>query len=292
MGCRTSPSSGQATINSLLRLLKLPACHSRAALGIRTPVWPCSGELYSCLHTFTVERKALCGCTTYGFVDPCLAHVLLEEIADQFEAAKQQLITASAKWQLVEQLFAKSQGRSDFLRRTGSGFFALVRDSVVTDVMISLGRLLEKPHLKGNDNLTLERLMTSVSELGTEELVPKLAYHLQNAKAAYEATRLYRNKRLAHNDLKTILEQEAMPLPPATVGEIRTTLREAGEFLNIIDLHYRRSTTTFGYVMIEGDADGIVGLIRDGLRLREGNLNRKRSEAGLEPVDWSIPDDA
>lgn len=221
-----------------------------------------------------------------------MALVLPHEIVDQFEAAKQQLIAASAKWQLIEQLFAKSKVRSEFLRRTGSGFFALVKDSVVTDVMISLGRLLDKPHLKGNDNLTLERLMTSVSELGNGELALKLDVHLQNAKAAYEATRLYRNKRLAHNDLKTILQQEAIPLRPATVGDVRATLREAGEFLNLIDLHYRKSTTTFGYVMIEGDADGIVGLIRDGLLLREGNLNRKRSEAGLEPVDWSIPDDA
>lgn len=221
-----------------------------------------------------------------------MALVLPHEIVDQFEAAKQQLIAASAKWQLIEQLFAKSKVRSEFLRRTGSGFFALVKDSVVTDVMISLGRLLDKPHLKGNDNLTLERLMTSVSELGNGELALKLDVHLQNAKAAYEATRLYRNKRLAHNDLKTILQQEAIPLRPATVGDVRATLREAGEFLNLIDLHYRKSTTTFGYVMIEGDADGIVGLIRDGLLLSEGNLNRKRSEAGLEPVDWSIPDDA
>lgn len=218
--------------------------------------------------------------------------MLPEVIADQFEAAKEQLITASAKWQLVEQLFAKSQVRSDFLRRTGSGFFALIKDSVVADVMISLGRLLDKPHLKGNENLTLERIMISVSELGNEELALKLADHLENAKAAYEATRLYRNKRLAHNDLKSILEQETMPLPPATVGEIRATLRETGQFLNAIDLHYQKSTTTFGFVMIEGDADGIVGLVRDGLRLREGNLNKKMSEAGLEPVDWSIPDDA
>jgi hypothetical protein len=92
--------------------------------------------------------------------------------------------------------------------------------------------------------------------------------------------------------LKTILEQEGLPLPPATVREIRTTLREAGEWLNAIDLHYRKSTTTFGYVMIEGDADSIVGLIGDGLRLRERNVNKQMSEAGLDPVDWSIPDDA
>jgi hypothetical protein len=92
--------------------------------------------------------------------------------------------------------------------------------------------------------------------------------------------------------LLTILEQDANPLCPATVGDVRKTLREAGEFLNLIDLHYRRSTTTFGFQMIEGDADSIVRLIRDGMLLREGNLNRKRTEAGLEPVDWTIPDDA
>ena len=214
------------------------------------------------------------------------------EIIDQFEAAKQQLITASAKWQLVEQLFAKSKTRSEFLKRTGSGFFALVKDSLVTDVMISLGRLLDRSNLKGNENLTLERLVTSVSELGNGELALKLDAHLVNARAAYDATRLYRNKRLAHNDLKTILEQDANPLRPATVGDVRKTLREGGEFLNLIDLHYRRSTTTFGFQMIEGDADSIVRLIRDGMLLREGNLNRKRTEAGLEPVDWTIPDDA
>ena len=214
------------------------------------------------------------------------------EIIDQFEAAKQQLITASAKWQLVEQLFAKSKTRSEFLKRTGSCFFALVKNSLVTDVMISLGRLLDRSNLKGNENLTLERLVTSVSELGNGELALKLDVHLVNARAAYDATRLYRNKRLAHNDLKTILEQDANPLCPATVGDVRKTLREAGEFLNLIDLHYRRSTTTFGFQMIEGDADSIVRLIRDGMLLREGNLNRKRTEAGLEPVDWTIPDDA
>ena len=214
------------------------------------------------------------------------------EIIDQFEAAKQQLITASAKWLLVEQLFAKSKTRSEFLKRTGSGFFALVKDSLVTDVMISLGRLLDRSNLKGNENLTLERLVTSVSELGNGELALKLDAHLVNARAEYDATRLYRNKRLAHNDLKTILEQDANPLRPATVGDVRKTLREAGEFLNLIDLHYRRTTTTFGFQMIEGDADSIVRLIRDGMLLRAGNLNRKRTEAGLEPVDWTIPDDA
>jgi hypothetical protein len=218
--------------------------------------------------------------------------VVPHEIIDQFEAAKQQLITASAKWLLVEQLFAKRKTRSAFLKRTGSGFFALVKDSLVTDVMISLGRLLDRSNLKGNENLTLERLVTSVSELGNGELALKLDAHLVNARAEYDATRLYRNKRLAHNDLKTILEQDANPLRPATVGDVRKTLREAGEFLNLIDLHYRRTTTTFGFQMIEGDADSIVRLIRDGMLLRQGNLNRKRTEAGLEPVDWTIPDDA
>ena len=214
------------------------------------------------------------------------------ELLSHFEASKQQLITASAKWQLIEQLFAKTQARSQLLTRIGSGFFALIKDSLVTDVMISLGRLLDKPHHKGNDNLTLERLGDTVMKLGNDELAQKLDVHLKKARGAEFAARRYRNKRLAHNDLKSILDQEANPLPAATVGDVRKMLHETGEFLNSIDLHYCRSTTAFGLAMIDGDANSLVSLVRDGLLYRQNKLNVKRLEAGMDPVDWSIPDDA
>ena len=201
-------------------------------------------------------------------------------------------MTASAKWQLIEQLFAKTTARSQLLMRIGSGFFALIKDSLVTDVMISLGRLLDKPHHNGNHNLTLERLMNTVIRLGNIELAQKLEVHLKNAREAEIAARRYRNKRLAHNDLKTILDQEANPLPAATVGDIRKMLHEAGEFLNLIDLHFCRSTTAFGFTMIDGDANSLVRLAREGLLFRQNEINVKRAEAGMDPVDWSIPDDA
>jgi hypothetical protein len=217
--------------------------------------------------------------------------VVPNEIIDQFEVAKEQLITTHAKWKLLEQLYAKSKVRSEFLRRIGSDFFALVQDSMLTDIMMSLGRLLDTPHVKGNNNLTLERLKNSVHALGNEELALKLDVHLRYAKAAYEATKKYRNKRIAHNDLKTILKKDAISLGPHTVRDIKKVLREVGEFLNQINMHYRNCTIAFGLVSMQGDADYIVGLARDGLKLRETNYNWERRQAGLDPVDWSIPDD-
>jgi hypothetical protein len=217
--------------------------------------------------------------------------VVPNEIIDQFEVAKEQLITTHAKWNLLEQLYAKSKLRSEFLRRIGSDFFALVQDSVLTDIMMSFGRLLETPHAKGNNNLTLERLQNSVYALGNEELALKLDVHLRDARAAYEATRKYRNKRIAHNDLKTILENDAISLGPHTVRDIKKALKEVSEFLNQINMHYRNCTIAFGLVSMQGDADYIVGLTRDGLKLRETKYNMERHQAGLDPVDWSIPDD-
>ncbi len=38
-----------------------------------------------------------------------------------------------------------------------------------------------------------------------------------------EASKQYRDKRLAHHDLKPILEQKAIPLLPATIGDISLT---------------------------------------------------------------------
>jgi hypothetical protein len=75
------------------------------------------------------------------------------------------------------------------------------------------------------------------------------------------------------------------------VRDIKKVLREVGEFLNQINMHYRNCTIAFGLVSMQGDADYIVGLARDGLKLRETNYNWERRQAGLDPVDWSIPDD-
>jgi hypothetical protein len=47
---RTSPSSGQATTNSLLRHLDLPACHSEAALYGHNPVGSVSRVICAILH--------------------------------------------------------------------------------------------------------------------------------------------------------------------------------------------------------------------------------------------------
>ncbi len=84
--------------------------------------------------------------------------VIPREVAGQFEAGQQKLFNTHAKWKLLEQLIAKSKERSEFLSRIGVGFFALVQDSVITDIVISLGRLLDRPHANGNNNLTLERI--------------------------------------------------------------------------------------------------------------------------------------
>jgi hypothetical protein len=232
-------------------------------LGIHTQVSACSSEKHFLLHTGTTYIEALADLLTYGFIYSFMVAVLSGKIIDQFEAAKQQLITASAKWQLMEQLFARSQLSSEFLRRTGSDF-PLLRDSIVADAMISLGRFLDKSDHKGNHNLTLERLMTSVSRLGKGELALKLGDHLRNEKSALEATGRYRHERLAQNELNTILGQDPIPLLSATVGDARTTLREAGESLDAIDLYYRISSTAFDFAMIEGDPYCIVRLIRDG----------------------------
>lgn len=214
----------------------------------------------------------------------------------QFELCKQQLIIASTKWQLFEQLFAKTENRSKFLKRTGSGFFGLVRDSLVSDVMISVGRLLDKASQGSNENLSLNRIICILSELNTggdlDELLATLNIHLDDAIEAECAARAHRNKRLAHSDLKSLLNPDSHGLPPVTLSDIRKILSETASFLNAIEHKYLDKRTVYGYTMIIGDANDVVKLIRDGMIYREQRLNRHRIEAGLEPINSSVPNDA
>jgi len=97
---------------------------------------------------------------------------------------------------------------------------------------------------------------------------------------------------LAHNDLATILSVARNALPPVTVADINALLAALGEFLNAIDRHYCEGTTSFADPIQNGDGDSLARWLRDGVRYREDELNRKRIEAGLPPVPPSLPPEA
>lgn len=145
---------------------------------------------------------------------------------------------AAAKWKLAMQLFGKSEARCTLLSQTGAVFFALTRDALITDALLTLGRLLDKPQQGRSNNLCLEYLLDSIRARNDNDLASELEAVLKDARRSEDKARKHRNKRIAHNDLLTNLDDAGSPLPNATVGKMNELLESTQVFLNKIDMYY------------------------------------------------------
>ena len=214
-----------------------------------------------------------------------------ENLRKPFEIILDEASDATAKWNLVMQLFGKSEARCALLSKTGAVFFVLTRDSLITDTLLTLGRLLDKPQQGSNSNLCLEYLLDSIRSMNDNELASELETVLDNARSSEAKARKHRNKMIAHNDLPTHLNHAVSPLPGATVGEMQDLLDLTQAFLNTIDMHYCKNKTLFTRQVLNGDADTMIGFLADGMRYREDQLNQHQRSLGQQTVDWEIPSD-
>ena len=197
-----------------------------------------------------------------------------------------------AKWHVVKQLYGTSAARGTVLNRTARDFFALCQHAFVSDILMSAGRLLDPPSTGGKSNLSLARLADAVAECGAQDLATSLNAVLSETREREASAREHRNRRLAHNDLATVLNAGSNPLPPVTVSDIDELLTLLANFLNAIDYHYCENTTFFDSPIQNGDGDTLAGWLRDGVRFREQEMNRKRTLAGLPEVPSSLPPEA
>jgi hypothetical protein len=226
-------------------------------------------------------------------VDDKVSSSFPEALAPLFQAAWQELSRMYAKWHVSKQLFAVSEVRVAVLNRAGRDFFALCQDSFVSDVLVSAGRLLD-PATQGQgkkekENLSLERLRNAIAALGDQDLASSLTTMLKEVGLREVAVREHRNRRLAHNDLPTILADGGSLLPSVTVADLDELLVGLAEILNVVDRHYRGNTTFFDDTIQQGDGTAVVRCLRDGLAYREEAMNRRFAEGGLAPVPTTLP---
>jgi hypothetical protein len=197
-----------------------------------------------------------------------------------------------AKWHVSKQLFAFSEARLAVLNRSGRDFFALCQHSFVSDILASAGRLLDPAtHGKGKrekENLSLERLRNTIAAVGDNVLASSVAAKLEHVERLEAGAREHRNRRLAHNDLTTILVGGAA-LPAVTVADIDELLAGLADILNAVDRYYRGNTTFFADPIQEGDGTAVVRCLRDGLAYQEDAIHGKFAEDGLPPLPRTVP---
>ncbi len=192
-----------------------------------------------------------------------------------------EVVGLHATWQIYQQLFRRSQARSEFLRESAADFFQIIHDSLSNDIEIALSRLGDPASTRVNKedkpNATLRRLLDHVASLDIKPLTTELRRLLDVYNHQCSAIRIRRNKLLAHADLGALIRKYAEGEPPLLNGPLSSvtpldleqafaTLRE---FMNTFERHFEQSETAYEHIVMHEDGDAVVHLLAEGKRYDE-----------------------
>ena len=178
------------------------------------------------------------------------------------------------KWEEYVQLFGKAPSRVDLLNSAAPLFFRIVQDSLWEDVLLHIARLTDPPRSAGKDNLTVQRL----SGLVNQEMEGIISKQVKEAIASADFCRDWRNRRIAHRDLKLTVDEQADQLKPATRAKVRTALDNIVKVLNSVSEHYMKSTIGFDLVREPGGSEDLLYILEDGIKAE--NERGRRVESG------------
>lgn len=124
----------------------------------------------------------------------------------------QSLALIYSYWNEYVVLFGTKPQRIEILNRTAPFFFRMLQDELWEVSLLHLARLTDPPTSigkGGRTNLTIQALPELIADQTLKDEVLRL---VEIAIAQTEFCRDWRNRRIAHRDLKLALKQETTPL--------------------------------------------------------------------------------
>jgi AbiU2 len=262
--------------------------------------------------TYDIYHHA--GLEVWDKLDPATAQALLYElhskgwrrVADQTAEEAKKLHTAkmgqplgevySALWQAVAtifvywkdyvELFGAGPKRIDILNQAAPQFFRMLQDELWGISLLHIARLTDPAITAGKANLTIQALPDLITDAGLKARVRTL---VTEALKETEFCRDWRNRLIAHNDLKLALEQPTKPLADASRAQVKTALDAVAKVLNALAGHYHQSQTRFDLTPRHNGAFTMLYVLSQGVKARDARA--KRLESG-EPADGDLDTEA
>jgi hypothetical protein len=136
---------------------------------------------------------------------------------------------------------------------------------------MTLSKLTDPAQTKGKQNLSLEQLLSRIKDLNDndENLIDSLNSKLDKLRDICKPFRIRRDKKLAHLDLKIVMEAGFNSLPGVSRQMIEDALGIVRNFMNEIELHYSGTEMSYEHFGMIGGGDALVDVLKSGLRYEE-----------------------
>jgi hypothetical protein len=138
------------------------------------------------------------------------------------------------KWLEFNELFGPNAGHSDLLNQVASNFFYYLFRLQFEDAILHIARLTDSPENNHQQNLSIKRLSTLVSDAG---LLRSLGQQIQEAEDRCGFARAYRNKWIAHADFAH-RSGTVEALPSVEQSKVTTAISAIRSVVRSVEEHY------------------------------------------------------
>jgi hypothetical protein len=208
-------------------------------------------------------------------------------ISEVFEKLKIEVTWLHVWGKIYRQLFAHSGKRIDLLNECASTFFYLIQETLINEVQVYICKLTDHACTGRNENLSFEQLQRRVEEHGEIQLSADLQNLLDELYDKSQDFRTWRNKRLAHLDINTVMQSNINVMPEISHQMIEEALRLLRKYMNTIDGYYSHLETDYeNFHMPSVDGEALVFMLKFAVRYKELLKDHKLSFDDFEQSQW------
>jgi hypothetical protein len=193
------------------------------------------------------------------------------ELGPLYDALWQQVAWLHTKWGQYVELYGTKESRLTLMNQAAPLFFRVVQDTLWEDVLLHIARLTDSPESMNKANLSVRRFPEAIDDGATKLSVEAL---INEALAASEFCRDWRNRHIAHRDLHLALDAAAKPLKDASRAKVKEAIKAIDAVLNAISHHYLDSTTSFGSDGASRGARSLLYFLDDGINADHARRER------------------
>lgn len=197
-----------------------------------------------------------------------------ERLGTYYNALWNEVAWLYSKWSEYDKLFGKKPSRVDLLNDAAPTFFHIVQDCLFKDIILHIARLTDPPKSVGKDNLSVRGLPCLISSASLKTEIESL---IETAIQQADFCRDWRNRSLAHKDLKLSLADGAVPLKSASRIKVKDVLASLSSIMNAIARVYMDTTIIFDGLDTFKGAEALLCILDDGIKAEKRRRERIRA---------------
>ena len=176
------------------------------------------------------------------------------DLATQFRPLFKDIFWLGMKWHEYATLFG-DKGNFELLHRTASYLFQIVEDTMWDDLILHVSRLIGPTKSMGKENLTVRRIPELIQDLGLKDEIQSL---VDSCQAHCTFVSDHRNKRLAHYDLETAVQNLEANLTGVSRLQLRLAVESLQKIVQRIYAHYADTHFDFDTSLRTDNAESLL----------------------------------